>query len=97
MQALQGQIEALHEQAEAIAKHESKRRDADADGFLQHVSDEGGRHQYRNIVLDMQSVEKNLNRDSEVNLQNAAAGAERCRLRVTRSISCTNEWTSQCL
>ena len=78
MQALQGQIEVLHNQAETIAQREKTARIRDADGVLQAVSDEGGRHKYKNIVLDMQSTLKNIDRQSEVKLQNAAAGCERC-------------------
>ena len=78
MQSLQGQVQVLHDQAEKIAKTENTARVCDKDGVFQPVSDEGGRHEYKNIVLDMQSILKNIDRQSEVKLQNAAAGAERC-------------------
>ena len=78
MQALQGQVQVLHDQAEKIAKTENTARVCDKDGVFQPVSDEGGRHEYKNIVLDMQSILKNIDRQSEVKLQNAAAGSERC-------------------
>ena len=63
MQALQGQIELMHEQAAAIAKNELQGKVADADGVLQPVADEGGRYQMRNIVLDMQNIAKDLGRE----------------------------------
>jgi len=78
MQALQGQVQVLHDQAQKIAKTENTARVCDKDGVFQPVSDEGGRHEYKNIVLDMQSILKNIDRQSEVKLQNAAAGSERC-------------------
>ena len=56
MQALQGQIELMHEQAAAIAKNELHGKVADADGVLQPVVDEGGRHCLKSVVLDLQTI-----------------------------------------
>ena len=80
MQALQGQIELMHEQAAAIAKNERQGKVADADGVLQPVADEGGRYQMRNIVLDMQQVAKDLGREGAMKVEKAAIGAAACRL-----------------
>jgi len=80
MQALQGQIELMHEQAAKIAKNELQGKVADADGVLQPVADEGGRYQMRNIVLDMQQVAKDLGREGAMKVENAAIGAAACRL-----------------
>ena len=80
MQALQGQIELMHEQATAIAKNELQGKVADADGVLQPVADEGGRYQMRNIVLDMQHIAKDLGREGAMKVEKAAIGAETCRL-----------------
>jgi hypothetical protein len=79
MQALQGHIELMHEQAATIAKREAQRRVADADGLLQPVADEGGRHQMRNIVLDLQNVARDLGREGAMKVETAAMGAENCR------------------
>ena len=74
MQALQGQIELMHEQAATIAKNELHGKVADADGVLQLVADEGGRYQMRNIVLDMQNIAKELGREGAVKVEKAAIG-----------------------
>ena len=44
MQALQGSLEALQSQAARIAKNERTPTIAGADGVVQPVADEGGRH-----------------------------------------------------
>jgi hypothetical protein len=80
MQALQGKIELMHEQAATIAKNELKGKVADADGVLQPVADEGGRYQMRNIVLDMQQIANDLGREGATRVEKAAIGAETCRL-----------------
>ena len=80
MQALQGQIELMHEQAAAIAKNELQGKVADADGVLQPVADEGGRYQMRNIVLEMQNIAKDLGREGAMKVEKAAIGAAACRL-----------------
>ena len=56
MQALQGTLQALHEQAARIAKNETTPTVADSNGALQPVADEGGRHTMRSMVLDVQSA-----------------------------------------
>ena len=80
MQALQGQIELMHEQAAKIAKNELQGKVADADGVLQPVADEGGRYQMRNIVLDMQHIAKDLGKEGATKIEKAAIGTAACRL-----------------
>ena len=88
MQALQGQIELMHEQAAAIAKNELKGKVADADGVLQPVADEGGRYQMRNIVLDVQQIAKDSGREGAMKVEKAAIGAAACRLLSAGSKCC---------
>ena len=79
MQALQGKIEAMHEQAATIAKRESQGRVANDEGVLVAVADEGGRHQMCNVVLDLQHVARDLGREGAAKVEVAVAGAENCR------------------
>ena len=76
MQALQGTLGALKEQAARIAKNEKAPTVANINGALQPVADEGGRHTLRNMVLDVQSAARGFDERSQVVLEKAQAGAE---------------------
>ena len=80
MQALQGTLEALQEQAARIAKNETTPTVADCNGALQPVADEGGRHTMRSMVLDVQSAARAFDEQSQVVLEQAQAGADTCRM-----------------
>ena len=54
MQALQGTIDAVTKHAAQIARNERTGTVADKDGILQPVADEGGRHVFKSMVLDVQ-------------------------------------------
>ena len=87
MQALQGTLEALQEQAARIAKNETTPTVADSNGALQPVADEGGRHTMRSIVLDVQSAVRSFDERAQVVLEAAQAGADTCRVVGTQSLS----------
>ena len=79
MQALQGSIRALEHQAELTVQREVKATVADNKGILQPVVDEGGRHCIKHLVLDLQTVARNLDQRGRVDIEKAATGAETVR------------------
>ena len=87
MQALQGTLEALTEQASRIAKNETIPTVADSSGALQPVADEGGRHTMRSMVLDVQSAARSFDERAQVVLETAQAGADTCRVVGPQSLS----------
>ena len=87
MQALQGTLEALQEQAARIAKNETIPTVADSSGDLQPVADEGGRHTMRSMVLDVQSAARSFDERAQVVLKRAQAGADTCRAVGPHSLS----------
>ena len=80
MQALQGTLQALQQQAARIAQNEKTPTVADSSGALQPVADEGGRHTMRTMVLDVQSAARSFDEQSQVVLEQAQAGADTCRM-----------------
>ena len=87
MQALQGTLEALPEQAARIAKTDKTPTVADSSGALQPVADEGGSHTMRSMVLDVQSAVPSFYERSQVELEKAQAGADTCRMVGPQSLS----------
>ena len=87
VQALQGTLEALHEQAARIAKNETTPTVPDSHGALQTVADEGGRHTMRSMVLDVQSAARSFDERAQVVLEKAQAGADTCRAVGPHSLS----------
>ncbi len=87
MQALQGTLVALQEQAARIAKNEVTPTVADSSGALQPVADEGGRHTMRSMVLDVQSAARSFDERAQVVLEKAQAGADACRAVGPHSLS----------
>ena len=75
MQALQGSIQALQSQAASIAKNEMTPTVAGADGVLQPVADEGGRHCMKSVALDQQTVARSFDQKAQAELETAQAGA----------------------
>ena len=80
MQALQGTLQAVQQQAARIAQNEKTPTVADSSGALQPVPDEGGRHTMRSMVLDVQSAARAFDERSQVVLEQAQAGADTCRM-----------------
>ena len=76
MQALQGTIEAVTKHAAKIARNERKAQVADKDGVLRPVTDEGGRHAFKSMVLDVQQVARSLEESGSTELEKAHAGAD---------------------
>ena len=76
MQALQGTIEAVTKHAAKIARNERKAQVADKDGVLQPVADEGGRHVFKSMVLDVQQVARSMEENGNAALEKAHAGAD---------------------
>ena len=87
MQALQGTLAALQDQAARIAKNETTPTVEDSNGALQPVADEGGRHTMRSIVLDLQSAARSFDERAQVVLEAAQAGADTCRVVAPQSLS----------
>ena len=87
MQALQGTLEALQTQAARIAKHETTPTVADSDGILQAVGDEGGRHELKSLVLDVQRVASTFDEKTLATLEAAQSGAESCRMVTSESLA----------
>ena len=87
MQALQGRLQVLQEQAATIAKNETTPTVADSSGALQPVPDEGGRHTMRSMVLDVQSAASSFDERAQVVLEKAQAGADTCRVVGPQSLS----------
>ena len=87
MQALQGTLEALQEQAARIAKNEETPTVADSSGALQPVADEGGRHTMRSMVLDLQSAARSFDVQAQGVLEKAQTGAGACRAVTPQSLS----------
>ena len=79
MQALQARIQAVQDHAVQISRNEAKKIVADNEGALQSVEDAGGRDAMKSIVVDLQSSAKNFGEKAERLLEQATAGAERCR------------------
>lgn len=80
MQAVQGTLGALQEQAARIAKNEKTPMVADSSGALQPVADEGGRHVLNTMVLDVQTAARSFDERSQVVLERAQAGADACNM-----------------
>ena len=80
MQALQGTLGALQQQAARIAKNEQTPMVADSSGALQPVADEGGRHVLKTMVLDVQTAARSFDERSQVVLERAQAGADACKM-----------------
>ena len=87
LQALQGTLQALQEQAARIAQNETTPTVADGNGDLQPVPDEGGRHTMRTMVLDVQTAARSLDERALVVLETAQAGADTCRVVGPQSLS----------
>ena len=87
VQALQGTLEALHEQAARFGKNETTPTVADSNGALQPVADEGGRHTMRSMVLDVQSAARSFDERTQVVLETALAGADTWRVVDPQSLS----------
>ena len=87
VQALQGALEALHEQAARFGKNETTPTVADSHGALQTVADEGGRHTMRSMVLDVQSAARSRDERTQVVLETAQAGADTWRVVEPQSLS----------
>ena len=87
MQALQGTLQALHEQAARIARNEKTPTVADSNGALQPVADEGGRHAMSSMVLDVQSAARTFDERAKVVMEQAHAGADACRVVGPQSLS----------
>lgn len=87
MQALQGTLETLQEQAACIAKNETTPTVADSNGALQPVADDGGRHTMRSMVLDVQTAARSFDERAQVVLETAQAGADTCRMVCPQSLS----------
>ena len=49
---------------------------ANADGVLQPVADEGGRHEMKSVVLDVQTVARSFDEKTQAELETAQAGAD---------------------
>ena len=76
MQALQGTIDAVTKHAAEIARNERTEKVADKNGVLQPVADEGGRHVFKSMVLDVQQVARSLEESGSTELEKAHAGAD---------------------
>ena len=96
MQALQGTLQVLQEQAQKIAKNEMTPTVADSNGDLQPVPDEGGRHAMRSMVLDVQSAARAFDERSQVVLEKAQAGADTCRMVGPQSLSVPTQSPLSC-
>ena len=96
MQALQGTLGALQEQAARIAKNEATPTVADSSGALQPVADEGGRHTMRSMVLDVQSAARSFDERAQVVLERAQAGADACRAVGPQSLSVPTQKPLSC-
>ena len=96
MQALQGTLGALQEQAARIAKNEATPTVADSSGALQPVADEGGRHTMRSMVLDVQSAARSFDERAQVALERAQAGADACRAVGPHSLSVPTQKPLSC-
>jgi hypothetical protein len=77
MQALRGNIEALHSHAATILRNEKKARVQDRDGVLQHVPDEGGRHNMQALILDLQSTALTFDEAAQASVERAVAETDR--------------------
>ena len=76
MQALQGTLHALQSQAASIIKNEKTPTIEDSDGVLQPVADEGGRHEMKSLVLDVQTVARAFDEKTQNELETIQAGAD---------------------
>ena len=88
VQALEGTLEALREQAARFRKkNKTTPTVADSHGALQAVADEGGRHTMRSMVLDVQSAARSFDERTQVVLETAQAGADTWRVVDPQSLS----------
>ena len=84
MQALQGNLQALQSQAASILLNEKKARVQTSDGALQPVPDEGGRHCFGSLILDLQSTARGFDDAAQASVERAVAASD-CRLNVCPS------------
>ena len=74
---MRGNIEALHSHAATILRNENKARVQDRDGVLQHVPDEGGRHNLQALILDLQSTARTFDEAAQASVERAVAETDR--------------------
>ena len=76
LQVLKAQISELERQANTVLRRERQARVENSDGVLEPVEDAGGRQRLREVVLDVQSVARSLDRRGRLAVEVACANAE---------------------